>query len=176
LEPHHPWRPPFDLDRPGQGFTAVAELHSEDRPLREYWLSSYSEGKEVERKILALAGIFSKPPFVGKATFTEPFDELVLFAKCRFDGTPVEVVRQKIALPELEAQAVARADRVTNPVDLGAILVPDDWLLLAAGQKGNLELAAVSYRKDRRSAQVSAWFESDAKTKTTRTLELSLGK
>jgi hypothetical protein len=68
------------LDRPGQGFTAVVEIHSEARPLREYWLSSQAEGKEVERKIVALAGIFSKPPFVGRVTFTQPFDELILLA------------------------------------------------------------------------------------------------
>ena len=54
------------LERPGQGFTAVVELNSEVRPLREYWLSSQAEGKEVERKIVALAGIFSKPPFSAR--------------------------------------------------------------------------------------------------------------
>ena len=96
LEPHHPWRPPFDLERVGQGFTAVVELQSEGRPLREYWLSAYSQGRETERKIIALAGIFSKPPFIGKATFAQPMDELVLFAKCKFQGDPVEIARQKI--------------------------------------------------------------------------------
>jgi hypothetical protein len=35
LEPHHPWVPPFGLERPGQGFTAVVEIHSDVRPLRE---------------------------------------------------------------------------------------------------------------------------------------------
>ena len=165
LEPHHPWAPPFGLERPGHGFTAVVELHSDGRPLREYWLSSQAEGKEVERKIVALAGIFSKPPFVGKVTFTQPFDELILFGKCRFEGAPAEVARQKVSLPELEAEAVARPDKLINPVNLGAILVPYDWLLLAGGQKGSLELAAVSFRRDQRKAQVSTWFESAAQSK-----------
>jgi len=176
LEPHHPWTPPFGLERTGHGFTAVVELHSEVRPLREYWLSSQAQGKEVERKIVALAGIFSKPPFIGKVTLTQPFDELVLFAKCRFEGAPTEVARQKVTLPDLEAEAVARPDKLINPVNLGAILVPYDWLLLGGGQKGSLEVAAVSYRRESRRGQVSAWFESAAQSKATRAVELSSGK
>jgi hypothetical protein len=176
LEPHHPWRPPFDLERIGQGLAARVELQSEGRPLREYWLSSYSQGQELERKIVALAGIFAKPPFIGKASFTQPLDELALFAKCKFEGTPVEIVRQKIQLPEFEAQAVARPEKLINPVDLGAILPPHDWLLIAGGQKANLELAAISYQKEKRSIRVLAWFESDPKAKTERALELVSNK
>ena len=122
LEPHHPWRPPFDLERLGQSFVAVVELQSEERPLREYWLVSYLQGQELERKIVALAGIFAKPPFIGKASFTQPFDELALFAKCKFEGTPIEIVRQRVQLPEFEAEVVARPERLINPVDLGTIL------------------------------------------------------
>lgn len=172
LEPHHPWRPPFDLERVGQGFVAVAELSSKERPLREYWLASYWQGQEVQRKIVALSGIFAKPPYVGKAAFTKPFDELALLAKCKFEGAPVEIVRRKIQIPELEADVVARSDKLLNPVDLGAILPPYDWLLLGPGQKASLEVAAVSYRRDVRSVRVLAWFESDPKTKAERTLEL----
>ena len=133
LEPHHPWAPPFGLERPGQGFTAVVEIHSDVRPLREYWLSSQAEGKEVERKIVALAGIFSKPPFVGKVTFTQPFDELILFGKCRFEGAPAEVARQKVSLPELEAEAVARPDKLINPVESGCD--PGSLRLAAPGRR-----------------------------------------
>ncbi len=176
LEPHHPWAPPFGLERPGKGFTAVVEIHSDVRPLREYWLSSQAEGKEVERKIVALAGIFSKPPFIGKVTFAQPFDELVLFGKCRFEGAPAEVSRQKVSLPELEAEAVARPDKLINPVNLGAILVPYDWLLLAGGQKGSVEVAAVSFRRDQRKAQISAWFESATQAKSAKEVDLIPGK
>lgn len=176
LEPHHPWRPPFDLERVGKGVTAAAELQAKARPLREYWLASYWQGKEAERKIVALAGIFAKPPFVGKAMFILPFDELVLFAKCKFEGNPVEVVRQKVQIPELEAEAVARPDKLVNPVNLGAILVPYDWLLLGPGQKARLELAALSNRSGKRSIQATAWYESDAKSRAELPLELTGGK
>jgi hypothetical protein len=172
LEPHHPWRPPFDLERLGQSFVAVVELQSEERPLREYWLVSYLQGQELERKIVALAGIFAKPPFIGKASFTQPFDELALFAKCKFEGTPIEIVRQRVQLPEFEVDIVARPERLINPVDLGTILPPHDWLLLAAGQKASVELAVISYLKEKRSIRILAWFESDSKTKTERVLEL----
>ena len=60
-------------------------------------------------------------------TLSQPFDEVILFAKCRFEGAPVEVARQKVTLPELETEAVARPDKLINPVNLGAILVPYDW-------------------------------------------------
>ena len=176
LEPHHPWRPPFDLDRVGQGFTAVVELQSEERPLREYWLSAISQGKETERKIIGLAGIFSKPPFVGKAAFSQPFDELVLFAKCKFQGEPVEIARQKIKIPELEAEAVARPEKIVNPVDLGTILPPYDWLLLAGGQKASLELAAISNSKELPNAGVSAWFESSSSERVDHVLPLARAK
>jgi hypothetical protein len=176
LEPHHPWRPPFDLERIGQGFTAVVELQSEERPLREYWLSAYSQGRETERKIIALAGIFSKPPFIGKAKFAEPMDELVLFAKCKYQGEPIEIARQKMKIPGMDAEAIARPEKVINPVDLGAILVPYDWLLLAGGQKANLELAAISYYQEQPDARISAWFDSGASQKAERAIQLPRGK
>ena len=176
LEPHHPWRPPFDLERVGQGFAAVVEIQSQERPQREYWLAAYSQGRETERKILALAGIFSKPPFIGKATFAQPMDELVLYAKCKFQGEAVEIGRQKIEIPGIEADAVARPEKVINPVDLGTIMVPYDWLLLAGGQKANLEVAAISYKKDPSAARVSAWFDSNAGEKVERAFQWSSGK
>ena len=176
LESPHPWRPPFGLERVGQGFTAVTEIHSDTRPLREYWLASYLGGQEVEKKIVALAGIFAKPPFVGRVTFAKSFDELVLFAKCRYEGTSSEIVRQKVHIPELEVEALARPDKVINPVDLGTIFVPYDWLLLGPGQGGSIDLSALSHRSERSSARVVSWFESDPKTQTEKSLELLLDK
>ncbi|MFN8009102.1 MAG: hypothetical protein U0V70_19160 [Terriglobia bacterium] len=176
LEPHHPWRPPFDLERVGLGYTAVVEVQSEERPLREYWLSAISHGKETERKIIALAGIFSKPPFIGKATFTQPADELVLYAKCKFQGQVVEIARRNIALRKLEAEAVARPEKLTNPVDLGAVLVPEDWLLVGGGQRARVEVAAIAYGGEWPKARILAWFESNESQKFEQALPLGLGK
>ena len=61
----------------------------------------------------------------------------------------------------MEADAVARPDQVVNPVDLGTILVPAGWLLLAPDQSASLEPAAVNRTSDVAGARLRAWFESD---------------
>jgi hypothetical protein len=168
LESQHPWRPPFGLERVGQPLTAVVEVQAEERPYREYWLSAYVSNKEAERQVLQLSGHYltGKAPFTGKATFTVYPDELVLFANCRFQGQPVEIARHPLPPAKLEAEAVALPDSTINPVDLGTILAPQDWLLLAGGQKGGVELAAISRSADVPGARASAWFESQPGKKT----------
>ncbi|MBM3889293.1 MAG: hypothetical protein FJ388_09230 [Verrucomicrobia bacterium] len=55
-----------------------------------------------------------------------------------------------------------------NPVDLGAILPPADWLVLGPKQQARVTVAAFSAKEDIHGAQVVAWFESapDRRTKT----------
>ena len=60
----------------------------------------------------------------------------------------------------LEADAVARPDRVLNPVDLGAIFVPHDWLLLEGDQTAQITIAAISHGNDERATRVRTWFAS----------------
>ena len=48
-----------------------------------------------------------------------------------------------------------------NPVDLGTILVPSDYLLLGPGQAATLDVAAISRKRDVPRAEVKAWFESE---------------
>ena len=66
-----------------------------------------------------------------------------------------------------EADAIARPDRLINPVDLGAILPPSDWLLLADGQKGTIDVAAISRTTDVPEVHITAWFNSMPAAKTT---------
>ncbi len=174
LETQHPWRPPFGVDRVGQPLTAVVEVVSENRPYREYWLTAFLDGKEIDRQVFNLSGHYAsgKSPYAGSASFAVYPDELVLFAKCKFQGDPVEVSRIKVPIRALEAEAVVRPDTVINPVDLGTILPPNDWLLLAAGQKGSLELAAISRASDMAGARVSVWYESVPASKITSDLPL----
>src|SRR5262245_33331027 len=61
LEPQHPWRPPFGLERVGQSITAVVEVASEGRPYWEYRLAALVEGKEVDQQLLNLAGPQESP-------------------------------------------------------------------------------------------------------------------
>jgi len=167
IDPGHPWRPPFGLDRVGRPLTAVAEIAAAERPYREYWLSAYRAGKEIDRQLFHLTGshLTGKSPYTGTANFVQYPDELVLFARCRFQGEPTEIARLKVPAPELAAEAVAQPDRLLNPVDLGTILVPADWLLLAAGQKTAVKLAAIHPGKGLGRVRASAWFESSPKDK-----------
>jgi len=88
-------------------------------------------------------------------------------------GQPLTAVAGRSAEPEpFEADAIARPDRIVNPVDLGAILVPSDWLILAEGQRGEIDVAAICRTGDVPDARVTAWFESTAAEKTAREMAL----
>jgi hypothetical protein len=162
LEPGHPWRPPFGLERAGRPLAAVVEIATDRQPPPECVLVGYRENKEIARKGLTLTG---KSPYSCRASLDPWPTELVLLVKSA-EGAMVEVARQPVERPALEADAVARADRLVNPVDLGAILPPSDWLLLADGQQGEIDVAALCRSSDVPDARVTAWFESAPAAKT----------
>ena len=64
------------------------------------------------------------------------------------------------ASPGSSMDAVARPVNVTNPVDLGSILVPHGWLLLGPEQSGLLDVAAICRDRDEPDARVRAFFGS----------------
>ena len=70
------------------------ELTAEDSPLREYFLAGYRAGKETERHLLNV--MRGKSPFADNAEFRSFPDEIVLVARCRFDGKFEELMRQKV--------------------------------------------------------------------------------
>jgi hypothetical protein len=162
LDEGHPWRPPFGLDRVGKPVTAIVDLAARTRPLREYYLTGLLNGRETERHVLNLN--HSKGSFTDTVSFASHPDQLVLSAKCRYEGQESELLRQPVTLPDFEADATARPEKLINPVDLGTILVPADWLLVAAGQRVIVEVAAISYRGPVHDAHVRVWFESTKKT------------
>ena len=170
----HPWRPPFGLERVGKRLTVTAEITSSDRLTREYSLVGYLDRREIGRYALALSQ--EKSVWTGDASFDPYPDQIVLEGKCRFAGEPEVVARQTFEPPAFEAAAIARADEVINPVDLGAILVPADWLLLNATQKGSVEVAAISRAHDLAGAQIRAWFTSNPQSKVSFALELHRNK
>ena len=139
----HPWRPPFGLERVGRPLALHVEITAEHSPLREYFLAGYRGGKETERHLLNV--MRGKSPFADTAEFRSFPEEVALFARCRFDGTLEELKRQPVERQKFEAEAIARPDHLINPVDLGTILVPHDWLLLASGQKALIDVAAISH-------------------------------
>jgi hypothetical protein len=169
LDPGHPWRPPFGLERIGRPLEAVVEIAEDRQPRPGYWLAEFRDGKEVARHALALSG---KTPLAGRVSLDSCPSELRLMAKPA-QGEPIELARLPVQPIAFEAEAAARPDTVVNPVDLGAILVPSDWLLLAGGQAGTVEVAAISRTGDVPNARVAAWFESEPKAATAAALALT---
>lgn len=176
LVQQHPWRPPFGLERIGQPTIVTADLPVRESPYREFWLASFVAGKEVDRQMLTLNASASKTSFTGQAGFARYPQEVALFGRCRFQGEPVEIARKKFEAPGLSAEAVAKPEQVINPVDLGAILVPHDRLLLRGGQKAQLEVAAIDHSGDLRAGKLSAWFESAPKAPINMDLNLERGR
>ncbi|MBI4604795.1 MAG: hypothetical protein HY721_22765 [Planctomycetes bacterium] len=80
------------------------------------------------------------------------------------------------AAPPFEAEAIARPDAVIHPVDLGTILPPAGWLLLAGGQTGSLEAAAISRAEPVPDAKLVAWFASAPGAKTSADMPLEKGR
>jgi hypothetical protein len=172
FDPGHPWRPPFGVERVGLT-PVIVQFGSDTRPAPEHWLAAYREDKEVERKALDVSG---NSPFTARVTFaTSPApEELVLLAKDK-DGKAIERARWKVERPAFEADAEAAADPVINPVDLGAVLPPADWLVLGPEQQARVTLAAFSSKEAISGAELIAWFESSADRQTKAAIELPKG-
>jgi hypothetical protein len=174
IDTGHSWHPPFGLDRVGKPVTAIVDLTAAGRPLRQYYLAGFRNASELERHVLNLSqgkNSSGKDSFKAAVSFASYPDQVVLLAKCRYQGETTELMRYPVKLPDLEADAIAKPERVINPVDLGTILPPADWLLLAAGQKAIVEVAAISYHHAMPDCHVKVWFESSKKT-TERNLKL----
>ena len=166
----HPWKPPFGADRVGAPPVAHVALATQQATKREYHLMAYRDGREVERHKLtfsrrpppyAESGVESKvemaAPFFANVPLASIPSEIVLQSQC--EGHNEELARQAVDWPQIEADATARPDPRINPVDLGAILPPHDWLLLTGGQTAVIEAAALSHARDLPEAKLRAWFD-----------------
>jgi hypothetical protein len=164
----HPWRPPFGLERVGARPVAHVELDAQNEPQGSYYMTAYQNGHAERRYPLAFQRNRSlyegkgfaptvQSPFYARVELTSIPSALVVEVEC--EGTRQEVARQTIRWPQVEADAVAGPDRTTNPVDLGAILPPHDWLLLTPGQTAVIRVAALSRARDVPQAKLRAWFE-----------------
>ena len=142
-------------------------IFSARKPTRRTGASS-AIGLVVLHSMLALAGISTAaaPAQVSLFRNNKPHPWLPPYGLERVGARP-----DAYQLP-VEADADARPAKVINPVDLGAILVPSDWLLLQGGQGGTVELAAISHDGDLPAAQATAWFESNPSEKSSTSLAL----
>lgn len=176
IDANHPWRPPFGLDRIGGPFEVVIMFAA--RPSGEHELVGYRDGKELSRRAVTLPG--AKAPFVTRVSMDAGAAEVALLAKASPQAELAEVARQIVKLPafeaEGEAEAVALPGSAVHPVDLGTVMVPNGWLLLAGGQKAAVEVAALSRLADVPGARVIAWYESAPADKWTVAMPLKHGE
>jgi hypothetical protein len=156
LDPGHPWRPPFGLDRIGRPILTVVEAAAQPDQAN-YLITAYTKGKQGASYPVSFP---TKPPYSARVTLEREVDELVFSRDRKPPDKPVELARQAIRFPDFEAESIARPDEMKNPVDLGTILVPSGWLLLGPGQTATLETAAISRTRDWPRARLTARFES----------------
>lgn len=176
----HPWRPPFGIDRVGAPPVVNVALKAAGPLHGEYHIISYDggsmrarvplsfrrDGKLDLEKLLKLSRegssssikkVVDTGPYFANVQLDSVPAEVALEVRCA-PGEPRELIRQSVAWPALQADAVARPVQQINPVDLGAILVPHDRLLLASGQSAIVEVAAIAYAKDFPYARLEAQF------------------
>jgi hypothetical protein len=168
----HPWRPPFGLDRIGRPLTVVVEADQRPLPDQACFLSVIREGKTIAT---AAVNFPDTAPSAARLEVKDHADEVHLWWVRAADGERVPVLRQKVDIPEFEADAIARPDRVVNPVDLGTILVPSDWLLLGPEQAATLDVAAMSRLRDLPNARLTAQYGSAPGRAATASLSLRAG-
>jgi hypothetical protein len=170
LDPGHPWRPPFGLDRVGMPPAVV--VRASGRPAGAgYLLAVHRGGREIGRRPVRFP---ESPPYSVRMPIPEDTDEVVLL-DASINGIAVELDRAKVVLPALEADAIARPNAIANPVDLGTILVPSGWLLLGPGQSATLDVAAIVRDRDRPGSRLAAWYESRPDRKATAAMALTTG-
>lgn len=138
----HPWRPPFGIERVGAPLHARVTLTGKPDGDRAYWVDAYAAGQLAGSHALEFTG--EGTTWWAAVKLVGVPDEVRVMARDKAGGAPVELLLQPVVAPALEAEAVARSDRAVNPVDLGAILVPEDWILLGGGQSAVVEVAALS--------------------------------
>lgn len=180
VEPGHRWTPPFGLDRVGRPLEAVAEFPDGAKLPGECVFVEYRDGKEIGRRTVGLMAN-SEPCLHPEARYGRIIldrwpAEVAVLARSDAKAAWMEVARASVIPPAFEAEAVAEPERAINPVDLGTILVPADWLLLAGGQPAEIEIAALDRKGNVPGAAVSAWYESAPDKKAKLALPLRRGK
>jgi len=152
----HPWRPPFGVERVGRPLVVTIELAAPPESATDYVLVARRGDRELSRTELT----FADPSPTKCRVPINPWPTELVVESHGGQGATVELARQAFEPPEFEAAAIARAAETVNPVDLGCIFVPSDWLLLRGDQTGQVVGSAICRRGDMADLRVSVWFAS----------------
>lgn len=140
--PNHPWRPPFGLDRVGTPTRIRVDIPKSSAHNHELILVASAQGKETER--FALGGANASALADTVELRSNP-DQVEVRVRCPGTTALLCLAAERVSRPEVEMDAIAELEQAINPVDLGAILVPKDWLLLKEGQTASVRVAAVAH-------------------------------
>ncbi len=172
LDPGHPWRPPFGLERIGRPVVILVEASA--RPAAaNYLVTAFSKGKQGASYPVRFP---TESPYAVRVTLDRDADEVLFSSDRKLPEKPVELARQAIRFPDVEAESIARPDTIINPVDLGTILVPSGWLLLGPGQSATLTTAAISRAQNWPRARLSAQFATAPAAAVSASIPLPAGK
>ena len=160
---------------------AVVDVPRGANPKDRYAVAGYRDGKEVSRQAVkfidehsSFLGDRSKARYrFGRVPLEGWPSEVVLLVKTEAQTEWAAAARAEVKPPIFEADVVARPDKSINPVDLGTILPPANWLLLAGGQKVEVEVAALNRGDAVPGGMVNAWYESSPDQKVKANLALS---
>ncbi|MFC4312965.1 hypothetical protein ACFPN2_28030 [Steroidobacter flavus] len=169
----HPWLPPFGIDRVGRLPIVQVTIEGDTAQGSEYYFVAFRNGRAHDKQSLHPApNHYSSSPsassetakLYASASLANIPDEVALFTACVSHGQAVELARIHVDWPVFEADTVARSKQPRNPIDLGAVLVPNDWLLLGPEQEAIITTAAIARGRDIPNAMLHAWFENGSRT------------
>jgi hypothetical protein len=169
IDPGHPWRPPFGLERVGRPTRVMAEPGPPGNPGDKYALAGFSGSRETSR---------DRVDFTGRSSVAKEFgplvDRVALFA--RKGQTWQEIASLVLERNGFEAEAEAIPEVQINPIDFGAVFPRADCLLLKPGQRAHLQLAAFCRTNDLRNGVVVAWFGRRPAQRAEQALRLTQGE
>lgn len=164
----HPWRPPFGIERVGQRTCVAVSPPAGLLPDDETWIVGYSGEAESARERVTFSGsdpvTVNLPPAIERA--------VLLVGR---HGAFHEAASLTIHRAGFEADAEAVPEKQENPVDLGLIFPPDDWLVLSKGTGARLNVAAFS-RTQPCKCRVVAWFERSPSDRVEMAMPLNAGQ
>ena len=162
IDSGHPWRPPFGLDRVGKPITVVVDLSAPTRPLQEYYLAGFRSGHELERHVLNLSQ--TKDTFTATTSLGQYPDEVVLSAKCRYQGEATELrpVSSQTA-KQWKPTRLPRPDKLISPRRPRHDSTPGGLAALSCRAEDDRRSRGDFIRPGDAGLPVKAWFESSKK-------------
>ncbi len=170
IDKGHPWQPPFELERVGTSLKVfIKQIHPDIALQNSLWLSSQIAGREVKQNKVAFSKEANRSQ---RIVIDDNVEEVVLLQVLENKSSRKEITKKKVERNILEADAIAKANVITNPIDLGIIFPPSDELLLGPGQTAQINVAVYSRSKQTQTIKVVVWFDETPTSTMTRKIEL----